>query len=75
MKGLREGELGRASPFFINREFTGLIGEPQKIKKTRDGSLLVQAASATQAAKLLEANTLGGKFVAKLTKASITRRD
>ena len=40
-------ELERASPFFLQRAIKAQIGQPKKIKKLRDGSLLIEAATET----------------------------
>jgi hypothetical protein len=57
LKGIVGAE---ASPFVINRAITGLIGTPEKIKKLRDGSLLIQAKSEYQSSVLLNTNTIAG---------------
>jgi hypothetical protein len=41
----------------------GLLGEPEKIRKLKDGTLLVQAKTVRQASLLLNCNQLGDTSV------------
>jgi hypothetical protein len=51
--------ISKLSPFTINRGIVRLIGEPEKIRKLKEGTLLVQARAERQASLLLNANLLG----------------
>jgi hypothetical protein len=62
IRSIKESELAQASPFVINRAITTMIGSPDKIKKLRDGSLLIQTNSERQSNTLLNANTLAGNI-------------
>ena len=55
-------ELARASPFFLQKAITAQIGQPKKIKKLRDGSLLIEAATESQSEKAQSCSLLGGKI-------------
>lgn len=62
MKGIyvKGSELAKASPFVINRTILSVIGTPDKIKKLRVGSLLIQTNSEYQTKVLLNINTIAG---------------
>jgi hypothetical protein len=62
IRSIKESELAQASPFVIIRAITNMIGSPDKIKKLRDGSLLIQTNSERLSNTLLNANTLAGNI-------------
>ena len=60
MKCAKEGEtLKKVSPFFIKKAMQAIIpGEPNSVKKLRDGTLLIETANNIQAEKLLKTDKL-----------------
>ncbi|KAK4885164.1 hypothetical protein RN001_001435 [Aquatica leii] len=53
-----DGDFSKDSPFVIQRQLYGLIGETKNIRKVREG-LLVETVSSAQANKLLKTERLG----------------
>ncbi|KAK5640370.1 hypothetical protein RI129_011181 [Pyrocoelia pectoralis] len=52
-----DGDFGQDSPFMIQKQLFGLIGEAKSIRKVKDG-LLIETVSAAQAKKLLSSERL-----------------
>jgi hypothetical protein len=49
VKGVEDQALSKLSPFAINRGVVGLLGEPDKIGKLKDDTMLAQARTERQA--------------------------
>lgn len=65
----RTGDEGfkKVSPFFIDKFITGLVGNVRKIKKIRDGSLLIETSNRQQSETLLLCTDFGGQFPIQVT--------
>ncbi|XP_046684447.1 uncharacterized protein LOC124370199 [Homalodisca vitripennis] len=54
--------LSKASPFLINKAIVGAGGQPNSIKKLRDGTVLVEAVDSKQSKQLLKTTSFFDKF-------------
>ncbi|XP_046684448.1 uncharacterized protein LOC124370200 [Homalodisca vitripennis] len=54
--------LSKASPFLINKAIVGAGGQPNSIKKLRDGTVLVEAVDSKQSKQLLKMTSFFDQF-------------
>ncbi|XP_046685330.1 uncharacterized protein LOC124371062 [Homalodisca vitripennis] len=54
--------LSKASPFLINKTIVGAGGQPNSIKKLRDGTVLVEAVDSKQSKQLLKMTSFFDQF-------------